>query len=149
MTARPTFSLVVGAALIFTLVICVPLLAQNRLSDKDVEQLMNNTYQDAKRFQSAFNQSVSKSVIRKTSQEKDAKNLVDEFQKSTKALKEHFKQTKKSDPYLQNTLDSARQIEKTLHDVQLSPESTTQWAKVRKELDDLAAAFNLSASTNN
>jgi len=137
-------SLAIGVALIFSFAVSAPLLGQNRLSDKDVEQLMNNTYQDAKKFQSMFNQSVSKSTIRKTSQEKDAKKLVDTFQKGTKDLKEHFKDTKKSDPYLQNTLDNARQIEKIMHDVQLGPETTTQWAKVRKELDDLADAFNLS-----
>lgn len=73
---------------------------------------MENLSNDSKRFQSAFNNSISKSSIRKTSQEKDAKKLADNFTKSTKALYEHFKKTKKSDPYLQNTLNYADQLEK-------------------------------------
>jgi len=60
--------------------------AQTRMSDKDVEQLMKNMDQDSKKFQSLFNSAVSKSVIRKTSQEKDARKLVDTFQKGTKKI---------------------------------------------------------------
>jgi len=119
------------------------LAAQTRMSDKDVEQLMKNMDQDSKKFQSLFNSAVSKSVIRKTSQEKDAKKLVDSFQKGTKTLYDHFKHTKKSDPYLQNSLDSAAQIDKFLQTTQLGADTNAQWARVRKELNDLAAAFNM------
>lgn len=66
---------------------------------------------------------------------------MDDFLKATKALKDHFKQTKKSDPYLQNCFDDGRQIDKLLRDVQLSPGTITQRAKVREELDTLAAAL--------
>lgn len=51
--------------------------AQGRMSDKDAESLMKNLTEDAKRFRSAFSSAVGKSTIRETSQEKDAKALVD------------------------------------------------------------------------
>ena len=38
-------------------------------------------YDDAKKFRSSFNPSISKSTIRKTSQEKQSKRLVDQFVK--------------------------------------------------------------------
>ena len=131
-------------ALLLTVAALPSLAAQTRMSDKDVEQLMKNMDQDSKKFQSLFNSAVSKSVIRKTSQEKDAKKLVDGFQKGAKTLYDHFKKTKKSDPYLQNSLDSAAQIDKFLHTTQLDADTNAQWGKVRKELNDLATAFNLA-----
>ena len=132
-------------ALLFAVAAAPSFAAQTRMSDKDVEQLMKNMGQDSRKFQSLFDAAISKSVIRKTSQEKDAKRLVDTFQKGTKNLYNHFKQTKKSDPYLQNSLDTATQIEKLLQTTQLDADTNAQWAKVRKELKDLAAAFNLPA----
>lgn len=139
------FSRVLPVLLALLLVIAAlpSLAAQMRMSDKDVEQLMKNMNQDSKKFQSLFNSAVSKSVVRKTSQEKDAKKLVDTFQKGTKTLYDYFKKTKKSDPYLQNSLDSAGQIDKFLQTTQLDADTNAQWAKVRKELNDLAAAFNM------
>jgi cell division protein FtsL len=79
--------------------------AQSRLNDKDLEQRIKNLNSDSKKFQSSFNSALSRSSIRKTSQEKDAKKLADNFTKSTKALYDYFKKTQKSDPYLQNSLD--------------------------------------------
>jgi hypothetical protein len=130
-------------SLLFAVAALPRLAAQTRMSDKDVEQLMKNMNQDSKKFQSLFDSAVSKSVIRKTSQEKDARKLVDSFQKGTKTLYDHFKQTKKSDPYLQNSLDSAAQVDKFLHTTQLDADTNAQWARVHKELHDLAAAFNM------
>ena len=121
-------------------------MAQERLSDKDLEQRMENLNNDSKRFQSSFNSSISKSSIRKTSQEKDAKKLADNFTKSTKTLYEHFKKTKKSDPYLQNALNYAEQLEKIQSSVQLDSATSASWTKVRTQLNDIAHAFHLSVN---
>jgi hypothetical protein len=40
--------------------------AQQRMSDKDIENTMKNLKEDSKRFQSSFNSAISKSTIRKT-----------------------------------------------------------------------------------
>jgi hypothetical protein len=53
--------------------------SQERLSDKDIETMFNNLKSDAKKFSSTFNSAVGKSTIRKTSQEKEAKALVQSF----------------------------------------------------------------------
>ncbi len=119
--------------------------AQTRISDNDLEQLMKNLNSDSKKFQPIFNSALSRSSIRKTSQEKDAKKLADNFTKSTNTLYEYFKKTKKSDPYLQNTIDYASQLEKLQSSVQLDSSTATQWAKIRTELHDVAHAFHIHA----
>ncbi|HEY4977955.1 MAG TPA: hypothetical protein VII25_02200 [Candidatus Acidoferrum sp.] len=116
--------------------------AQARLSDKDLAQRIQNLNNDSKKFQSSFNNSISKSSIRKTSQEKDAKKLADNFTKSTKSLLDYFKKTKKSDPYLQNTLDYASQLDKLQSSVQLDSTTASQWTRIRTQLNDIANAFH-------
>ncbi len=137
-----------GPAFLVVALLCAhaPLLsAQNRLSDDDLKQRMENLKNDANRFKSSFNSAVGKSVIRKTSQEKDAKKLAQTFVSQTGQMLNAFKQTKKVDPYLQNCIDSAHQLDRTIHDAQLTGVTLEQWAKVRTELSDIAQAFNLPA----
>lgn len=117
--------------------------AQMRVSDKDVQQLMKNMVQDSKKFHSLFNSALSRSGIRKTSQAKDAQKLVGNFEKGNKILYDHFKQTRKSGPYLQNSLDTAAPIDQFLRTNQLDAVTVAQWGKIRKELSELAAAFNM------
>jgi hypothetical protein len=70
--------------------------AQTRLSDKDVLQYMNNLKHDGKKFRSSFDSALSKSTIRKTTQEKDAKTLAQNFEKQTNSMYGKFKKTTKS-----------------------------------------------------
>ena len=55
--------------------------AQGRLSDKDLQRLMQNLKDDAQPFRQSFANALKKSTIRKTSQEKDARMLADSFAK--------------------------------------------------------------------
>ena len=120
--------------------------AQGRLSDKDLEQRIKNLSNDAKKFQSSFNNAISKSSIRKTTQEKDAKKLADNFTKSTKSLYDYFKKARKSDPYLQNTLGYADQLDKLQSSVQLDSATSSGWTKVRTQLNDISNAFHVPAN---
>jgi uncharacterized membrane protein YgaE (UPF0421/DUF939 family) len=132
-------------ALAFSFIFSVAAPAQTRLSDKDLERRIKNLNSDSKKFQSSFNNAISKSSIRKTSQEKDAKKLADNFTKSTKSLYDYFKRTRKSDPYIQNTLDYAKQLEKLQSSVQLDSTTNEAWTKVRTQLNDIAHAFHVPA----
>ena len=135
--------LLTGLAVALSLFCSMGLPAQTRLSDKDVEQHMKNLKDDAKKFRSSFNSALSKSTIRKTSQEKDAKTLAQNFEKQTNSMYETFKKSTKSEPYLQNSLDTARQIEKVITSTQLDTATNTQWSTVKIELNTLANAFHV------
>jgi len=138
--SRQTFSLLLPLLL---LAISVPSMsAQERLSDKDIEHMMNNLKDDAKSFRSTFNKAVSKSTIRKTTPEKDAKKLVESFQNQTEDMLKQFQSSKKADTTLPVVLQSASQIERIKTDVALGPAVDSQWAKIRTELDTISQAFN-------
>jgi hypothetical protein len=116
------------------------------MSDKDVEATMKNLTDDAKSFRSAFDFSVGKSTIRKTSREKDAKEQVKNFENQTQTLLNQFKKEKQANDYLPSVMDTAGQITTMLRDVQVDSTTTTRWNKVRADLDQIAAAHGLQTS---
>ena len=116
--------------------------AQDRLSDKDVANMMNNLKNDAKNFRPVWNKALSKSTIRKTSREKDARNLATQFQNQTEGMLRQFQSNKTADQSLPVVQQTARGIEQVKSDVSLGPAVDQQWAKIRTELDQIAQAFN-------
>ena len=65
--------------------------AQQRVSDKDMNRMMKNLRYDTKEFRSSFNHALGTSTIRKTSQAKNAKDLVTNFQGQVNAMLNRFK----------------------------------------------------------
>jgi len=141
---RPAMALVGMLALVLLpFALMRPALAQERLSDKDLEQRIKNMNSDVKTFRSMFNSAIGKTSIRKTTQEKDAKTLVQNFENQSKALYDKFKKTKKTDPYLQNCLDSSTQIDKVFQSTQFDTGTVAQWQKIKGQLKDIAVAFHV------
>src|ERR1700742_2131300 len=120
--------------------------AQDRLSDKDVANMMNNLKNDAKNFRPVWNRALSKSTIRKTSREKDARNLATQFQNQTEGMLRQFQSNKTADQSLPLVQQTARNIEQVKSDVSLGPTVDTQWTKIRTELDQISQAFKLPAN---
>lgn len=117
--------------------------AQQRLSDKDVETLFNNLKSDANKFRSSFNSAVGKSTIRKTSQEKDAKNLVQQFKTECETTLNKFKRDRRVDTELPALLNTGSQIDKLLMATPMGDQANADWSKVRTELDGVARQFNM------
>lgn len=122
--------------------------AQTRLNDRDVEALMRNLRDDAKDFRPKFESALKKSTIRKTSQEKDAKGLVSNFEKQTDSMLKEFKKTKKGDVAVETTLNNAQQIDRLIYSLQLGPQLTSQWQKIRTELDNVSNAFGITVHSS-
>jgi hypothetical protein len=117
--------------------------AQSRLSDKDVESLMGNLKDDVKSFRPKFDDAVHKSSIRKTSREKDAKNLVQRLQKETEAMQSQFKKTKKGDTELRVVMSTASQVDELISSLQLGHDVRSRWGKIQTELQQIQSAFGI------
>lgn len=104
---------------------------------------MGNLKKDAKSFRSTFNDAVHKSSIRKTSREKDAKNLAERFQKDTEGMLNAFKAKKKADTQLQTVRSTASQIDELMTSLQISGAAAQSWSKIQAELKQIEGAFGL------
>ncbi len=117
--------------------------AQLRINDKDMEALISNLREDAKNFRSTFDPAVQKSAIRKTSQEKEARNLVDDFDKQTETLLKDFKKTHKGDSSVTSLVDSAGKIDRLVYQLSLGTRTTVAWESTRSALHQVAAAYGV------
>ena len=117
--------------------------AQGRLSDKDLQRLMQNLKDDAQPFQKSFAKALKKSTIRKTSQENDATALADTFAKQANTALETFKHQQKADREVNALVHTAAQIDPLVYSLQLNPQTTSQWERLRTELHQIAQAFGV------
>ena len=141
--SRPATRAVMMLATIVMTLAALVVWGQSRMTDKDVEETMQNLKNDAKHFESGFNSAIGKSTIHKTSQEKDAKALVKTFAQQTDSMHNVFKSSKKADASLPGVLDNAQKIDKLLGAVPLGGDVTSNWGRVKSELNSLASAFNM------
>ena len=130
-------------ALTFALLFAPPSFAQHRMSDRDIEALMKNLKQDGKKFQSSFNSSISKSAVRKTSQEKIYKDLVKSFQGQTDSMLSVFQSKHTADSTLPGVLSTARQIDDVFLDYQIPGNAKADWNNCKAILVKLASEFNM------
>lgn len=120
--------------------------AQKRVSDKDMERMMKNLRYDTKTFRPMFDHALAKSTIRKTSQAKDAKNLIATFQNQVEGMLTKFKKNRNDGTAVTDAVNTATQIDSLLRTVSLGPEVTTQWQKIREELHPIAVSYGIQES---
>ena len=120
--------------------------AQKRVSDKDMERMMKNLRYDTKTFRPTFDHALGKSTIRKTSQAKDAKNLVATFQNEVDAMLTTFKKNRNDGAAVASAVNSAGQVDSLLRTVSLGPDVTSQWQKIREELHPIAVSYGIQST---
>jgi hypothetical protein len=118
-------------------------MAQDQLSDKDLQRVMQNLKDDAQPFRKNFAKALEKSSIRKTTQEQDAKALADTFAKQANTALETFKHQQKAELDVIALVHTAGQIDPMVYSVQLNPQTISQWEKLRTELHEIAQAFGV------
>lgn len=120
--------------------------AQKRVSDKDMQRMMKNLRYDTKSFRPMFDRAVDKSTIRKTSQAKDAKNLVRTFENQVNAMQSAFQKNPTDGTAATNAVNTAGQIDSLLRTVSLGTNVMSQWQKVQEELHPIAVSFGIKDS---
>jgi hypothetical protein len=120
-----------------------PAPAQGRMSDKDLQRLMQNLKDDAQPFRQTFANALKKSTVRKTSREKDARALTDTFAKEASQALETFKHNQKADQQVAALVNTAAKIDPLVYSLQLDTLTTSQWERLRSELHQIAQAYGV------
>lgn len=90
---------------------------------------------------------MKQSSIRKTSQEKDARQLAERFSKETEGAWKQLKKTRNNNVGISEVAATAQQIDKLVNGLSLNGSTTTAWAKIQQELGQVEVAFGLQKST--
>lgn len=115
--------------------------AQSRLTDQDVEHLMQNLRDDAKNFQEPFKDALGRSAIRKTSREKDARELSKRLARQTDAMLQTFRRRRKADEDFQVVTFTVQQIDPIVASLPQDSKATGRWDRVHADLQALSPAF--------
>jgi hypothetical protein len=121
-----------------------PAVAQGRLSDKELQRLVQNLKDDAQPFRQSFANALKKSTIPKTGKEKDARMLVDSFAKQANSALEGFKHNQKAEPAVTELVHTAAQFDPLVYSLQLDSATTSQWERLRGELHQIAQAYGIT-----
>ena len=120
--------------------------AQKQVSDKDMDRMMKNLRYDTKNFRPVFDHALAKSTIRKTSQAKDAKNLVATFQNQVDDMLTTFKKNRNDGSAVSSAVNTAGQVDSLLRTVNLGPDVMSQWQKIQEELHPIAVSYGIQES---
>jgi len=115
-----------------------------RISDKEVEQILKRSENQAKTFRHSLDAALDRSRINGTNREDDINAFIKNFDEQTKRLRDRFDDNKSVAADVEAVLTSAASIDQFMRRQQLSERAQNDWATLRGSLDSLAEAYNVS-----
>jgi hypothetical protein len=118
----------------------------SRLSDGQLNQLIQRIETGGDRFQSSLTDAFNRSRNNQTTNEENMNDAVHDFKNATAQLRNQFDARQPVADYVERVLARAAPIDTFMHNNRLTNQTQTAWATVHRELNMLAGAFNLSAN---
>ena len=115
-----------------------------RLSDKEVEKIIERIEKQSDKFRSSLDAALDSSRLNSTSREDEINAYVKEFYESTKRLRDRFDERKSTSPDVQAVLDRGERIDSFMRRHPLNSRSQQDWTVLKFHLDDLARAYNVT-----
>jgi hypothetical protein len=116
-----------------------------RISDRDVEQIINHIEKQSGRFRSALDAALDKSRFEGTRREDDINAFVKDFYKETKTLRDHFDHHKSTSADVQSVLERASRIDEFMRRNRLKKrEAEREWSSLKQDLDELARVYGVT-----
>jgi hypothetical protein len=115
-----------------------------RLSDKDVEKIIERIEQQSDRFRSSLDAALDKSRFNGTNREDDINSFIKDFYEQTKRLRDRFDKRQSASPDVQAVLERAARIDDFMRRNRLSSKAQDDWSTLKNNLDELASAYNVT-----
>ena len=115
-----------------------------RLNDKDVEKIIRRIEQQSDRFRASVDKSLDKSRFNGSNREDDINSFIKDFYEQTKHLRARFDKHHSATGDVEAVLDRAARIDDFMSRNRLSSKAQEDWSALKSNLDELAAAYNVS-----
>jgi hypothetical protein len=115
-----------------------------RLNDKEVEKIIRRIEQQSDRFRSRVDDALDKSRFNGTNREDDINSFIKDFYTQTKHLRDRFDKHHSASADVEAVLDRAGRIDNFMGRNRLSSKAQNEWSTLKSNLDELAAAYNVS-----
>jgi signal transduction histidine kinase len=115
-----------------------------RVSDKEVERIINRIEKQSDKFRSRLDTALDKSRFDGSREEDNINAFVSGFYEATKRLHDHFNNRKSTEADVQSVLDRASQVDNFMRrHIQLIRRAQGDWTKLKSDLDALATVYGV------
>src|ERR1700686_5453904 len=121
----------------------------SRLTDGQLNQLIQRIETDGNRFRSSLTDAFAISSYDSTSNEANMNESVRNFKSATDQLRNQFNARQSVTNDVQHLFEHAAPIDKFMRANQTTPGAQNDWSTLRADLDELAGAYNISANWQN
>jgi hypothetical protein len=115
-----------------------------RIDDKQVKKIIERIEKQSDKFRGSLDAGLDKSRFNGSNREDDINAFVKDFYRETKHLHDQFDHHKSTAPDVESVLDRASRIDSFMSRYPLTSTAQGDWAALKTNLDELAAAFNVS-----
>jgi len=116
----------------------------NRLSDREVKDLMSRMEKDAERFKHSLHSELEHQHWRDSEERESMNRAASGFERATDRLKDHFHNGNARSGDVQEVLDRGADLNSLIVGRHLLPRARGEWMTLRGDLDQLASAYNVS-----
>ena len=120
-----------------------------RASDQQVKDLLTRTKKDSDRFRKSLDKALDHSRIDGSREEDNIDEFVKDFAESTDHLSDHFNRHQVVTNDIDDVLRRSVSIDRFMQRQQLAAPAENDWRTVRRDLDELARAYNVAWSWAN
>ena len=115
-----------------------------RISDRELIRLLDRIKSETKNFRNSLKDALNKSRFDRTRREDDINAYVKDFEEQTKRLDDNFDHRRSTTGDVDSVLQRAARIEAFMNRSALTARVQSDWARLRADLDQLAAAYSVS-----
>ena len=120
---------------------CVPVLAQERLNDKDVKALVSRVEDGRDKFDNALDNDLKNKVIRGQNGEVDVEHFLNDFQQNIDKVEERLKSNYAASTEVGTLLRQATIIEAFFRQQAPGTKGESEWNRLAADLSTLAGAY--------
>jgi hypothetical protein len=147
---RKTYIFIVALTMMVMVGATVSTYAQRayRATDRQVDDLLRNTERDADVFTRNLQSALDRSAYNGTQTEDEIINYIRDFENATDRLKERFGSRTSVSADVEEVLNRAANIDRFLNQNRFNVAVTNDWTRVRTDLTQLAAFYNVRWNWN-
>ncbi len=114
-----------------------------RINDSDVKTIISRIDAQAEHFRHSLHDALNHSHFNHTSTEDDINAFVKNFERATDRLKDHFGKHNAAAADAEEVMRRAASIDAFMRAHEMSPRAQDDWQALRRNLDELALAYNV------
>jgi hypothetical protein len=137
-----------GAAFVIAGLTAAPAAANTqeptRLSDEQVERLLERIEKAADKYRESLDDALDKSHLDDSKREEEINTYVKEFEDATDRLEKRFDDDKEAAEDVRDVLTRAARIDGMMGRFALTDRAQSDWRLVRTDLDELARAYGVA-----